>query len=225
MAITPKEVAKLQLPTQPRLPSATANYDRVATDQTNSILRLFFNQILSVFTGLFGTDTSGQYTGGKFLSFPYAAVQRTTNKTFTANTATEITFDQNDALNGVTNPGTNGLTVQQPGWYNYQFSIQFANTNTQIHTAWVWLRVNNVDVQGTASKFDCNAKHGTSDGYLIAACNFYIPLNAGDYVSLWAAVDNAALYMEAYTAQTSPFVHPSIPSVVATLSFVSNRSA
>lgn len=221
MATTPKEVAQVQVPAQPRLPVAPTAYDPVTTDQTNNILRLFFNQIVAAFAALFGKDQRGQYTGGKFLSFPYAAIQRTTNKTFTANTATEITFDQNDFLNGATNPGTNGITVNQPGIYNYQFSVQFANTDTQIHTAWIWLRVNNVDIAGTASKFDCPSKHGTSDGYLIAACNFYVSLNAGDYVSLWAAVDNATLYMEAYPALTSPFAVPSVPSVVATLSFVS----
>jgi hypothetical protein len=34
-------------------------------------------------------------------------------------------------------------------------------------------------------------------------------------------VDNVTVSMEAYAAQTTPFVMPSIPSCVATLTFVS----
>ena len=99
--------------------------------------------------------------------------------------------------------------------------MQLRNSDTQIHTAWIWLRVNNVDVPGTGSKFDVIAKHGGIDGFVIAACNFYVQLEAGDTIEMWAAVNNVAVTFDAEPAQTSPFAHPSIPSVVATLSFVS----
>lgn len=199
----------------PALPLAPGEYNKYSADKHNSVLRLYFNQLDNALGSLFGIR------GGKYLDFPYAAIQRTTDLTFTANTATQITFDQNDFLNGCANNGTDGILVSQNGIYNYQFSAQLANTDTQIHTAWIWLRVNGVDAPGTGSKFDCPSKHGTSDGYLIAACNFYVQLNEGDTVELWAAVNNAALYMEAYAAQTTPFAMPEIPSVVATLTFVS----
>ena len=134
----------------------------------------------------------------------------------------DFMFNINDYLNGCTNDGTDGIHVEQSGVYNYQFSVQFANTDAGVQTTYVWLRVNGVDVPGTGSKFDVPSKHAGSDGYLIAACNFYVELNAGDAVSMYAAVANTSVYMEAYTAQTSPFAMPSIPSVVATLSFVSS---
>lgn len=200
----------------PRLPVAPQQYETRFQDQHSDVLRLYFNQISSNVNTLIGTR------GGQYLNFPYAAIQRDTDKTFTANTATQITFNTNDFLNGCTNDGTDGIHVEQSGIYNYQFSIQFANTDSQIHTSWVWLRKNNVDITGTASKFDVPAKHGSSDGYLIAACNFYVQLQAGDTIEMWAAVNNTALYMDANPAQVTPFPHPSIPSVVATLSFVSS---
>ena len=206
----------------PNLPLAGSQFTPQYQDQLNNVLRLYFNRLNTNVNTLLGVR------GGQYLDFPYAAIQRTTDKTFTANTVTQITFDQNDFLNGCTNDGTDGIVVAQSGIYNYQFSIQFANTDTQIHTAWVWLRVNNVDVAGTGSKWDVPNKHGGSDGYLIAAANFYVELQAGDYVSMYAAVSQAyvpatsdGIYMEAYAAQTVPFAAPSIPSVVATLSFVS----
>lgn len=203
----------------PALPLAREQYDRPYQDQLNNILRLYFTQNSANLNSLVGTS------GGRFLQFPYAAIQRTTDKTFTANTATQVTFDQNDYLNGCTNDGTDGISVEFTGLYNYQFSIQFANTDSQAHTAWVWLRKNNVDVEGTGSKFDVPSSHGSSDGYLIAACNFYVDLVAGDTVEMWAAVSNTAVYMEAYAAQVSPFAMPAIPSVVATLTYVSTYEA
>ena len=203
----------------PRLPAAPVEYSAQYQEQYSNVLRLYFNQNDDLTGTLVGN------LGGKFINNPYGAVQRTTNKTIAANTATLITFDQTDYLNGVTNDTLDGLHVEQAGIYNYQFSVQWANPDTQIHATWIWLRVNGVDVAGTASRFDVPSKHGTSDGYLISAANFYIQMNANDYVEMWAATDSTQPYMEAYAAQTSPFAMPSIPSVVATLSFVSALTA
>lgn len=203
----------------PFLPVAPQEYEPRFHNQHSDVLRLYFNQLDNTLSSVLAPR------GGKWLDFPYAAIQRDTDKTFTANTATQITFGTNDFLNGCTNDGTDGIAVEQSGIYNYQFSIQFANTDSQAHAAWVWLRKNGVDITGTGSKFDVPSSHGSSDGYLIAACNFYVELAAGDTIEMWAAVNNAAVYMEAYPAQTSPFAMPSIPSVVATLSFVSNVPA
>jgi hypothetical protein len=212
----------LQRLAPPALPGVTNQYDRLILEQHNNVLRLYFNRINSTVNHVVGES------GGRFLQFPYAAIQRTTDKLFAANTASQVTFNVNDFLNGCANDGTDGIRVSYNGIYNYQFSVQFANTDTQIRTAYIWLRVNGVDVPGTGSKYDVTNKHGGVDGYLIAVANFYVELLAGDTVEMWAAVSQAyvpavssGIYMEAYAAQTSPFAMPSIPSVVATLTFVS----
>ena len=208
----------------PRLPAATVEWDHRFMEQYSNVLRLYFNGIDTTFGGLLGSPSngSGLHPGGGYLNFPYAAIQRTTDKTFTINTATQITFNQNDYLNDCVNDGTDGIKVNVAGVYNYQFSAQFRNTDTQIHSAWIWLRVNGVDVAGTGSKFDVTSSHGGIDGYVIGAANFYVKLNANDTVEMWAAVDNVAVTFDAVAAQTSPFAMPAIPSVVATLSFVSS---
>lgn len=217
-------VTNLRNTRAPNLPLSPAIPDRAYLDQLNNVLRLYFNQIDGVTGGLLGSPSngSGQQPGGSFLNFPYAAIQRTTDKTFTANTVTQITFDQNDYLNACLNDGTDGIVVETPGIYNYQFSVQWANSDSQEHDAWIWLRKNNVDVVGTGSQFTIPSKHGSVDGHLIAAANFYVDLSAGDYVSMYAAVDNTAVTMEYKAAITSPFAMPAVPSVVATLSFVSS---
>lgn len=203
----------------PFLPVAPQEYEPRFHNQHSDVLRLYFNQLDNTLASVLAPR------GGKWLDFPYAAIQRDTSKTFTANTATQITFGTNDFLNGCTNDGTDGIAVEQSGIYNYQFSVQLKNTDTQIHSAWIWLRVNNVDVAGTGSKFDVVSSHGGTPGYVIAACNFYIEAQAGDTVEMWAAVSNTAVTFDAAPAQTSPFAMPSVPSVVATLSFVSNVPA
>ncbi len=100
--------------------------------------------------------------------------------------------------------------------------MQWKNSDSQEHDAWIWLRVNNVDVTGTASQFSVIARHGSVDGAVIAAANFFVELQAGDTVEMWSAVSNTSVKMDAVGAQTSPFPMPAIPSVVATLSFVSS---
>ena len=205
----------LRVSQPPNLPLAPQQYGSQYQEQLNNVLRLYFNQISNVEGALLAPR------GAKYLNAPYAAIQRTTDKTFTANTVTQITFDQNDYINGCTNDGTDGIVVEQSGIYNYQFSVQWKNTDSQEHDAWVWLRVNNVDVAGTGSQFTVPSKHGTVDGALIAAANFFVELQADQYVSMYAAVSNTAVTMDAAAAQTSPFAMPAIPSVVATLSFVS----
>lgn len=210
-------MATLLVPKPPNLPLAPiAAYSSQYQEQFNNVLRLYFNQISNVEGSLLAP------LGMKYLNAPYAAIQRTTDKTFTANTATQITFDQNDYLNGTANDGTDGIAVEQPGIYNYQFSVQWKNTDSQEHDAWIWLRVNNVDVPGTASQFSVISKHGSVDGAVIAAANFFVELQANDTVEMWSAVSNTAVTMDAAAAQTSPFAMPAIPSVVATLSFVSS---
>ncbi|MFZ9438792.1 MAG: hypothetical protein ACO260_00675 [Hylemonella sp.] len=205
----------------PQLPVAPPEYGQQERDKYSNILRLYFNTVDTTFANLLNGDGAG----GKYLLFPYAAIQRTTDATFTANTATQITFDQNDYLNGCANDGTDGITVSQPGIYNYQFSVQLKNTDTQIHSAWIWLRKNGTDVPSTASKFDVISSHGGTPGYILAACNFFVDLEADDTVEMWAAVGNVAITFDAIAAQTVPFAMPAIPSVVATLSFVSNLAS
>jgi hypothetical protein len=214
-------VAELQKVQPPALPYGPIVWTAQYQDQLNNIQRLFYNRLSQSYNNLISPPLPNVPPGGSGLYFPYAAIQRTTDKTFTADTATEITFDTNDFLSACTNDGTNGIEVEVTGLYNYQFSVQWRNTDSQAHTAWIWLRKNSTNVVGTASQFSVPSKHGTTDGHMIAAANFYVDLTAGDFIKMFAAVDNVTVSMEAYAAQTTPFVMPSIPSCVATLTFVS----
>lgn len=222
-------MAGLVKPTKgPNLPIPPTGYSQTYFSVLLNVFRLYFNQIDRAFRFLVGVR------GGQYLDYPYGAISSSVDQEATANnTATVFTFNSQDYSNGVALDGTTAFRVDQDGIYNYQFSIQFVNTYNQAENAWSWLRKNGEDIPGTGSKYSVPSTHGSSDGYLIAVCNFFITANAGDKIELvWAAsrvkITSTAqdgVYIEAYAAATSPFVVPAVPSVVATLSFVSALQA
>jgi hypothetical protein len=217
---------KLDTPALPDLPNPQDRYDRLTVAQTNGLLRTFFLRLSSALTTLFGTR------GGKFLNMPYGAFQDTTDQTATANTATVMTFNTTDFSNGVSVVTSGGkasrLTVEQAGIYNLQFSAQFQNSDTQEHDASIWLRKDSsgagVDVDGSTGFIGIPSKHGGIDGHIIAGWNYFVTLNANDFVEIWWSTPNTAVTIQAYPAGTSP-TRPTTASVIATLTFVSNLTS
>lgn len=152
---------------------------------------------------------------------PRGAFQNDADQTFaTANTPTVVAFNTVDSAYGFS-LASNKVTITNAGTYNVQFSLQFANMDTQIHEVTLWLRKNGADITGTGSKYAVVNSHGGTDGYLIAVANFFIDVSAGDYIELIAATTSTQVYLERYTASTSPFTKPSIPSSVITFTLVS----
>ena len=152
---------------------------------------------------------------------PRGAFQNTADQTFgSANTPTVIAFDTTDSAYGFS-LASNKVTIVNAGTYNIQFSLQFANMDTQIHEVTVWLRKNGTDIAGTASKYAVVSSHGGTDGYLIAVANFFVDVSANDYIELVCATTSTQVYIEAYASSTSPYTRPSIPASVVTFTLVS----
>lgn len=199
----------------PNLPLATQEYEARYQDQLNSVLRLYFNQLDASLRTVLGTR------GGGFLSFPFGAYQHDADVAVAANTPTLVPLTVTDYESGMFRVPGDGLHVTQSGIYNYQYSLQFRNTDTQLHTAYVWLRKNGVDIANTASAFTVASKHGSLDGYSVGALNFYVSLMALEYVELWWATDSATVSLDFIPAQTTPYPRPGSPSAVVTMTFVS----
>lgn len=206
----------------PALPLPTNEYDRSQQDQVTNSLRLYFNLLDDALLNLSAND------GGRALMFPYGSFSSAVDQENTAdNTPQIIATEITDVANSMRYVEDEGIHVDRTGVYNIQFSIQFANTDSQAHNTWVWLKKNGANIASTASKYDAPSSHGSSDGYLIATCNFFLELAAEDYIALWWATAQAkvdatdGVYIEKYDASASPFSVPAVPSVVLTLSFVS----
>ena len=203
----------LRPPQQPRLPGAPADYDPNYANQLNNVLRLYFNQLENAFVALL--DSSG----GAYLRNPYGAFSSNQDQTATINTATLMTLNTTDFSNQVS-IASSKITVQNAGIYNLQFSTQFQNTDTAFQDVYIWLQQNGVDISGSTGFVSIPNRHAGTDGHAIVGWNYFLSMEANDYVEIYWSVPNAAVTIQHLAASGSP-TKPSTQSVVATMSFVS----
>ena len=203
-------------PKAPNLPIGPKEYNQRYQDQLLNDLRRYFNTLDNALGLLLGTGSGG----GKYVRFPYGAFQSGVDQTAVVNTATAMTFNVTDYSNDVSVVSNSRITVVNSGVYNLQWSGQFENVDTQLHDASVWIRVNGADVVGSNSLISVPNKHGGVNGHTIAAWNYFVQLNAGDYLQLMWSTDDAQVSLQYYAAGVTP-TRPTTASVIATLSFVS----
>jgi hypothetical protein len=210
---------QITTPAQPNLGTPTPAYDQGFMATSFGGLNVYFSKLTAIFAALFGQR------GGKWINNPYGAFQDGTDQT-AANTTTAyaITFDTTDFSNGVTLSNSSRLNVAQAGIYNLQFSIQFKNTTNDGQDVDVWIRKNGTNIDNSNSRFHPPArKSGGDPSHLIAALNFFVSLAANDYVQIMWRPTDVGVSLEHFATSSSP-TRPAVPSVIATLSFVSNLS-
>lgn len=143
----------------------------------------------------------------------YGSFYDTTDQTAAViNTAYAMTFDTTDFSLGVTRgTPTSRIYVDTANIYNIQFSAQFINTSGGgAHRAWVWLRKNGTNVPDSTTAMRIQGNNTEA----VAAWNYLLEMNAGDYFELMWEVDNLAVSLHADPATA---VHPAIPSVILTV--------
>ncbi len=155
---------------------------------------------------------------------PYGAFQDDTDQFATTTVdAYAMSFSTTDFSNGVAVVSNSQLAVDSPGIYNLQFSVQIVNTASQIQDIDIWFRKNGTNIDNSNSKFSVVERHGSIDGHLIAALNFFVDLDAGDYVEIMWAVTNTSVSLQHLPTQSNP-TRPATPSVIATMQMVSESS-
>jgi len=116
---------------------------------------------------------------------------------------------------------TSKITAPIAGTYNFQWSGQFQNLNNASQDVYVWIKVNGVDLAGSTGQVGLlQRKSAGVPNKTISGWNYYVNLNAGDYVELFWLVTNTDVTMNTYPASTSP-AYPATASVIATIGFVS----
>jgi len=202
-------------PAVPNLPLATDEYERRYQDQYSNVLRLYFNQLRNAISELF----SG--AGGKYIAFPYGAFSDFTSQTATVNTATLMALDTTDFSNEVSLQTGSKIMVANPGIYNLQFSAQLQNLDNAPQDVFIWLKQNGTDITGSTGKVGMPARKSAGVPFHdIKGWNYFLSMNAGDYIQIYWSTTNAAVTIQTYAASGTP-TKPSTASVVATLSFVS----
>jgi hypothetical protein len=148
----------------------------------------------------------------EFRSPRYGSFYDTTTQTAAAiNTAYAMTFNTTDLSFGVTRgTPTSRIFVDRPNIYNVQFSAQVDKTSGGVALVWVWLRKNGVNVPDSAGQIRIQGNNAE----ILAAWNYVIQLNAGDYIELMWEVDDTSVIL---LAEAASAVHPSIPSVILTV--------
>ena len=159
-------------------------------------------------------------------AMPYGAFQDSTNQTAASTTAAyAITLNTTDYSNGVYLSNSSRMNVRNAGVYNLQFSIQFKNTTNSSQDADVWFRKNGTNITASNSRFGIPARHSSGDpSHIIAALNYFIELAVGDYLEIMWRVTDTGVTIETFAAGTSP-TRPSVPSVITTVNYVSNKAS
>ena len=132
----------------------------------------------------------------------------------TINTPIPMLYDTTDYSFGVAlgTPSTR-IVVDNPGYYNLEFSAQISKSSASVGYIWIWPRINGVNVPESATKI---AVQGSA-GETVAAWNFVLKLNASDYVELMWMTDHLDVKLIHNSVITGV---PEIPSVILTLTQV-----
>ena len=193
------------LPNNTLIPAARVGiWDRATNFVTREWYRWFYNTYIAVEAGRrYGSYFSTTTCTPAAINTAYAL---TFNNTFTRADGSNLEYgvyvDPTD---------TSRVFVDNTATYNFQFSAQLKQTGGGTHNIYIWPRVNGVDVADSATQVTMSGGANTA---AVAAWNFVLNLQAGDYFELMYSVDSTNITIP-YVAAASPV--PAIPSVILTV--------
>jgi hypothetical protein len=159
----------------------------------------------------FGQDLAPLYTPQLEDNRHGVFFDTTTQTAAAINTAYPITFNTTDITDGVyIGTPTSRIYVDRINTYNFQFSAQLNKATATSRHVYIWYRVNGVNAANSAGKVNLSG----NDAAVIAAWNYVLKLNAGDYFELVWSTDDTGCKLEAFGA-SAPV--PAIPSVILTV--------
>jgi hypothetical protein len=213
------------------LPIPPIEYSPEHFRQLIRVLEIYFNQLnawnLQVYNALSGASPNQ-------IVFPHIAASDSTDQLASGNnTPTVVKFNTLDSGFGWTLNSPGSATADYAGIYKITYSLQFVNTANAIHSAVVWLKVNNVDVANSSTEFSVPARKSAGvPSYVAAYSEVTFDVAAGDEIELYWATDLAGnpttptdgIYIFHDAAQTTPYARPAIPSAIGSITFVSTST-
>ena len=150
--------------------------------------------------------------------FLYGAFSDTTSQNLAAiNTPYTITMNTTDIVDGVyLGSPTSRVYCQKSAIFNFAFSVQLNSSNASLKTVCFWARIDGVDVPNSATNISISGS-GTLQ---VAAWNFVLSMNQGQYFELVWATNDTTISLYHSPAQTTPYARPAIPSVILTVNQV-----
>ena len=198
-----------------RVPITDAEDGTVTREWYRFLFNLFTitggGQSNSAASSSFGQDLAPAYTP-QLSEKRYGAFYDTTSQTAAAiNTAYPVTFNNTTLTKGVyIGTPTSRIYVDRAGTYNFQFSIQLNKASASAKRVYIWCRINGVDVLYSGT----DVTLAGSNAALVAAWNFVLTMNAGDYFELVWSTNDTGCFISSVVA--APPV-PGIPSVILTV--------
>jgi hypothetical protein len=188
-----------------QIPAARVSiWDHVTNYVSREWYRWFYNMYVAVEAGRrYGSFYSTTTFSPAAINTAYAL---TYNNTYTRANGSELVYGVYvDTVN------TSRIYVDNTSTYNFQFSAQLHNTAGGTKRVYIWPRINGVNVDDSATEVTLT---GGSNDAIVAAWNFVLNLQAGDYFELIYSTSNINISIP-YVAASSPV--PAIPSVILTV--------
>ena len=168
-------------------------------------------QANSAASSSFGQDLAPLYTPQLEDNRNGAFFDTTTQTAAVINTAYPITLNTTGITDGVyIGATTSQVFVDRIRTYNFQFSAQLIKASVGTGNVFIWYRVNGVNVANSARK----STLAGSSAVVVAAWNYVVKLNAGDYFELVFSTDDTGCQIVAVAAAAPA---PAIPSVILTV--------
>jgi hypothetical protein len=132
-----------------------------------------------------------------------------------------VSVSQNRTSATYTGTITSKIVAQNAGIFNVQFSAQVDKTDAGEDLVDFWFAKNGVNIDGSNGQVSVQGNAAKT----LTSWNILISVAANDYIELYFASADVNIRLLAQTAQTSPFIHPSTPSVILTCTPVAGSIA
>lgn len=179
-------------------------WDKVTNFVTREWYRWFYNTYIAVEAGRrYGSYFSTTTFTPAVINTAYAI---TFNNTYTRADGSNLEYGVY-----VDPVVTSRVYVDNTATYNFQFSAQLKNISGSGHSIFIWPSINGIALDDSATQVTLG---GGSNAAAVAAWNFVLNLQAGDYFELIYLVDSLNVTIP-YVTASSPV--PAIPSVILTV--------
>jgi hypothetical protein len=137
-----------------------------------------------------------------------------------ANTELLMTVNTSGSTNtGISVISGSRFTVETSGIYDLQFSAQLDRVaGSGVRTVSIWLKITGSNVADSCT--DVVMSGGALASATVAAWNYFLPLNAGEYCELAWSTPDANLHITATGSRSNP-TRPAVPSLIVTMNQIS----
>jgi hypothetical protein len=185
----------------PNYPVAPATYNKKYQDQFTNVVRLYSNSVVNAVNA---PKVHGSFYDTTTQANPVASAENLMKLNSTVM-----------AYGTKIGSPTSKIFVAETGVYNIQFSAQFDKSGGGADSAYIWLKINGTAVPHSAGKVVVSGPSSET----IAAWNYVNIFSANDYFEIaWSSPDTTMLLLAGAAAPPVP----QIPSVIVTVSWVSN---